>query len=189
MGRWVGCIFRRQLRRDKQIKGTHYGITAGLTRSPEKQNGKKNRQKPRRHLYAIWQWTPLSAPKRVISTRTHPDNWMGRPGVRGHLIRFVLFLRNLQCDLSTKKTKKKRRIKTAGWGRPRPRGDYASGMPITSALGVFACCAEPQIRRTSHGNGNAYCYWPRAMGCKKKKKIFFTRGGTATAADCLVDLA
>ena len=29
-------------------------------------------------------------------------------------------------------------------------GDYASGMPITSALGVFACCAEPQIRRTSH---------------------------------------
>ena len=31
-------------------------------------------------------------------------------------------------------------------------------MPITSALGVFACCAEPQIRRTSHGNGNAYSY-------------------------------
>ena len=37
-------------------------------------------------------------------------------------------------------------------------GGYASGMPITSALGVFACCAERQIRRTSQGNDNAYGY-------------------------------
>ena len=45
--RWVGCIFRTQLRRDKQITEL---ITSGLTRSPEKQN-RKTRKKPRRHLH------------------------------------------------------------------------------------------------------------------------------------------
>ena len=78
-------------------------ITTGLTRSPEKQNGKKPAKATTPPIWHWQHWTPLSAPKRVISTCTHPDNWMGRPGVRGHLIRFVLFLRNLQCDLSKKK--------------------------------------------------------------------------------------
>ena len=46
--RWVGCIFRTQLRRDKQINGTHHNGTNTKSRKAKRQ---KSRRTPRRHLY------------------------------------------------------------------------------------------------------------------------------------------
>ena len=41
--RWVGCIFRTQLRRDKQINGTHYNGTNTKSREAKRQKaGKKS---------------------------------------------------------------------------------------------------------------------------------------------------
>ena len=39
--RWVGCIFRTQLRRDKQIKGTHYNGTNTKPREAKRQKAGK----------------------------------------------------------------------------------------------------------------------------------------------------